>query len=1008
MYTVDNSVGNQRVRCKRCNTRFVAEPTIVQEVTETRPASQTIERPFASLPAEFGRYRVLEELGRGGMGCVYRALDTHLGREVALKLPSFGSQDDVRRAARFVHEGKAAAALQHPNICTVYDAGEIDGKPFMAMELVSGRPLSSWTNEVSPNLALEWCTKIASALAHAHQKGIVHRDLKPDNVVINEEGQPKLMDFGLAKLIGDSDPEQSKLTHDGAVMGTPSYMSPEQARGDQQSIGPATDIYSLGVLLYELLTGSTPYAGTPAVVMAQIIASPVPNIRDVHPLVNENLNSLVRKALAKSPSERFTSATAMADALKPLATLPNLLQTYIAPVAGVARQPKRRRANNKRFVIIGSALAGVVVLAGILFTLRTKYGEVIIELSAPTAEVSVSVDGEVISLSSLGKDYKIAAGEHGLKVSGPGFETVSQSFTVREGSREIVKVDLKNNHKTARAELKDIGQNSAGDFRDVAKKVIELGGIVNVSANGQVYSQLRSIDTLPKTDFAITYVGFWHLKKIEDKDLECLNGLTNLTGIGLDGTSITDAGLRVLDQVRTLTRVEIGGTNVSEKGVESLLLRRPEITDMVINDLPVTDRITPLLTKCTFLWLHRTKISDQGLAVFKGRSIGTLILNGTPISDEGLKHFEGTRIQHLGLENTRISDVGLSHLAKMKSIDKIDLGGTRVTQAGLEEFRNVFPNCRIKASISDGSENSALDSNGSTQAEKNASQNKVELGASNGIENSGKLTEANGLMQAEREAARKLIELGAVLGVELDGKVLDVSSIEQLPNQDFHIMKIWSKDMGERMSDEQVTLIAALPHLKYFSLPGCSITDAGFERIPQIEQLEVIHLFFAKRLTSAGIDRLLSRAKSLQDLALEGSQITDDMLSRIVPAKLSGVNLSDTKIGDQGIANFSGKKTYGLLLGQTNITDDAMLTIANSVTGYLRLFKTAVTDDGLKHLVGRRLQHLDLNDTSVSDSGMQHLSQMESLDELVIRNTKVTEAGLKLIRERFPKIKIQH
>ncbi len=199
------------------------------------------------------------------MGCVYRAHDTQLGRAVALKIPTSGTQDDAKRASRFVREARASAILQHPNICTVYDAGQIESQAFIAMEFIEGTSLASLPSAQSPmpqSQAIDMVRKLADALSHAHSKGIVHRDLKPANVMVTPGGEPKLMDFGLAKRISEGNQLDTKLTQDGAVMGTPSYMSPEQVRGDQENIGPVSDVYSLGVMLFELLTGQLPYRGT--------------------------------------------------------------------------------------------------------------------------------------------------------------------------------------------------------------------------------------------------------------------------------------------------------------------------------------------------------------------------------------------------------------------------------------------------------------------------------------------------------------------------------------------------------------------------------------------------------------------------------------------------------------------------------------------------------------------------------------------------------------------------
>ena len=237
------------VRCPKCLKPFVVKPTFDAQKNDTKKSKPSPNvNPFPILPAEFGRYRILRLLGRGGMGAVYLAEDGQLGRQVALKVPFFDGTESPQRAERFVREARSAAVLQHPNICTVFDAGQINGRPFITMAYIAGTPLEE---EIDPEVpmpqlrAAEIARKIALALEHAHRTGIVHRDLKPANVMMAADGEPVVMDFGLAKRVADVEPNQAKLTRLGAILGTPSYMSPEQVRGKSRPSGrPPTFIRS--------------------------------------------------------------------------------------------------------------------------------------------------------------------------------------------------------------------------------------------------------------------------------------------------------------------------------------------------------------------------------------------------------------------------------------------------------------------------------------------------------------------------------------------------------------------------------------------------------------------------------------------------------------------------------------------------------------------------------------------------------------------------------------------
>jgi hypothetical protein len=236
---------------------------------------------------------------------------------------------------------------------------------------------------------------------------------------------------------------------------------------------------------------------------------------------------------------------------------------------------------------------------------------------------------------------------------------------------------------------------SAEDTRTAALKIIDLGGCVNVMVNGTHYNQIRNAEALPKSDFRLLYAGFWHLHSISDDDLVCLEGMPFLNGIGLDNTSVTDGALKYYENCDKLIRVELSGTKVTEKGLEQLLENCPGIREVTLSDLPITDRIMPLIGRCSFVWAQRTKVTNEGLRHFSGHSIDTLLLDETAITDEGLKHFAGTSISKLGLAKTAVTDVGLSHLSEVKHIAHLILTGTAVTDVGVATFKDKFPNCIV-------------------------------------------------------------------------------------------------------------------------------------------------------------------------------------------------------------------------------------------------------------------------------------------------------------------------
>ena len=259
-------------------------------------------------------YELLSELGRGGMGVVYKAVQTRLHRVVALKMVLAGAHASADQLARFATEAEAVAALQHPNIVQIYEIGEQNGLPFFSLEFVDGKPLDKYLagKPQPPRVAAKMMEPISRAMFFAHEHGIVHRDLKPANVLLTREGAPKVTDFGLAKKL-ESDSSQTKS---GTLMGTPSYMAPEQARGEVHLAGPAADIHSLGAMLYEMLVGRPPYLGaTPLETMMQVIHSePVPP-RKLMPKLSRDIETICLKCLQKEPARRYASAGELADDL---------------------------------------------------------------------------------------------------------------------------------------------------------------------------------------------------------------------------------------------------------------------------------------------------------------------------------------------------------------------------------------------------------------------------------------------------------------------------------------------------------------------------------------------------------------------------------------------------------------------------------------------------------------------------------------------------------------------
>lgn len=354
-----------------------------------KPRSDSPSLPVAvadGLIKRFGDYELIEELGRGGMGVVWQARQLSLNRPVALKLLLEGRFATEAALKRFEFEAEAAANLEHPNIVPIYEVGQHEGWPYFAMKLIQGADLGKlMTDYALPsrksqnpsngvpilNVATAELTrselrerqlriagliaKTARTLHFAHQRGILHRDLKPSNILLDARGEPHLTDFGLAKRISGG----RRLTLTGALLGSPHYMAPEQASASSGNLSTAADVYSLGVVLFELLTGRLPFqADTPVATLRLLTISEPSAPRSINPAIHPNLETICLKCLAKNPSRRYGSAEALAEDLE--------RWTRREPISARPPTPCERLIHRIRLHPVRTALSGIILLALLL------------------------------------------------------------------------------------------------------------------------------------------------------------------------------------------------------------------------------------------------------------------------------------------------------------------------------------------------------------------------------------------------------------------------------------------------------------------------------------------------------------------------------------------------------------------------------------------------------------------------------------------------------------------
>jgi len=960
----------------------LAYPDCLQLPDETQECYTFLAPPQeADEIGRLGGYRVLKVLGSGGMGMVFRAEDPQLGRCVALKvmLPSIAAHGTARQG--FLREARAAAAVKHDHIVTIYQVGEDRGVPFLTMEFLEGESLDERLNRLSrlsQDQTLRIGREIAAGLAAAHQRGLIHRDIKPANVWLEgETGRVKIFDFGLAR----SSSKDSQLTQQGTIVGTPGFMAPEQASG--QAFDARCDLFSLGCVLYQICTGAAPFLGQTAIatLMAVAMDQPVPP-RQLNPEVTPELNDLIVRLLAKKPDQRPASAREVVDQLKAiertLAAPPPVgaqsgnraptraPQTKVQPLPSLPRPPAPARVPwwRRRVVVAAVVLAALLPLGyfrgGGAIRFATNKGQVVVEVDDPHVAVTVKEKGAVLRGPEGQGVITLPAGDHDLEVTvkdaGGKFRSFRSQVTLSRGSQAVLNVRQELNAQAQPRATRSskmpaipitVPKPKTGDGeRRAAEWVLSLGGKITVRMGDRLLNVLtvgidqgamgirvgdgvqwvsETVKELPGEAFQVVGVSLAVNYQFTDAWLEHLKELTNLTSLNLSKSSVGDAGLTHLKTLTNLNRLSLQMTQVSDTGLKHLT-PLTSLAELDLNGTQVGDaglKHLMSLTNLSELLLVGTRVGDSGLEHLKPLTkLATLNLSGTGVGNAGLELLKTlTQLTSLNLSGTGVTDAGLERLKPLTKLTSLNLGGTGVSDAGLEHLKPF------------------------------AQLTSLNLGGT-GVSDAG-----------EKQLAGLLRALPRLQGLDITGTRLSAKGSATLKATFPDKQIAWSEP--NRTAAEAVLALRGIVHIRPEGADDCLVNAAA----------DLPDTYF--RLTRAN---LAGVTKPLGDLWPKLQALTDPGFDRFQMLDLSGTTVQAHEI-------------------------QALQTLP--ALAELSLAGTPVSDGGANALGElKRLSRLSLAGSSVTDQGLKPLQGLTGLQEVDLTQTKVTAAGVAALQKALPKCRI--